>query len=192
MCQWLKRRKAKYRPLGGAFGRTDRVVAHRRAVGEVPALLRAQAALRHFGAKKGPDYTVRWVRHGNVSLLHHAALNDFAELTDWLIQHGADTEIFSSPSSSTPAYTPLMMACKFNCTRSACVLVNAGANVNVRVHDGLKGGGDLTPLHIAIQLGHMDLAAFNVWKVSSSKPWLTVTSGRSSSISSGNSPWSTT
>jgi hypothetical protein len=103
---------------------------------------------------------VRWVRHGNVSLLHHAALNDFAELTGWLIQHGADTEIFSSPSSSTPAYTPLMMACKFNCTRSACVLVNAGANVNVRVHDGLKGGGDLTPLHIAIQLGHMDLAAF--------------------------------
>jgi ankyrin repeat protein len=119
-----------------------------------------EAALRHFGAKKGPDYTVRWVRHGNVSLLHHAALNDFAELTGWLIQHGADTEIFSSPSSSTPAYTPLMMACKFNCTRSACVLVNAGANVNVRVHDGLKGGGDLTPLHIAIQLGHMDLAAF--------------------------------
>ena len=32
---------------------------------------------------------------GKCSLLHHAALNDFAELTGWLISHGAEMEQFT-------------------------------------------------------------------------------------------------
>ena len=118
-----------------------------------------EAALRHFGPDEGPKYTVRWAIPGNVSLLHHAALNDFAELAEWLVCRGAELEKFTNSVNGVPPFTPLMMACKWNCTRAACVLVNAGANVNVRVLDG-HGGGDLTPLHITIQLGHMELAAF--------------------------------
>jgi len=121
-----------------------------------------EAAVRHFGPVEGPMYTIRfkWQKQGSVTLLHHAALNDFEDLTEWLCAHGAEIDVFSrSTNTSNPPFTPLMMACKHNCTRAACVLVNAGADVNVRVPDG-NGGGDLTPLHISIQLGHTDLAAF--------------------------------
>ena len=123
-----------------------------------------EAALRHFGPVEGPMYTTRfkWQQQGSVTLLHHAALNDFEDLTEWLCAHGSEIDVFSrstNTKSSNPPFTPLMMACKHNCTRAACVLVNAGADINVRVPDG-NGGGDLTPLHISIQLGHTDLAAF--------------------------------
>jgi ankyrin repeat protein len=121
-----------------------------------------EAAIRHFGPVEGPKYTThwRWTKQGAVTLLHHAALNDFEELTEWLCAHGADVDSWSRSSNPVhPPFTPLMMACKHNCTRAACALVNAGADVNVRVPDG-KGGGDLTPLHITIQLNFTDLAAF--------------------------------
>ena len=121
-----------------------------------------EAAIRHFGPVDGPMYTThwRWTKQGAVTLLHHAALNDFEEVTEWLCAHGADLDAWSHSATPTqPPFTPLMMACKYNCTRAACALVNAGADVNVRVPDG-KGGGDLTPLHIAIQLNNTDLAAF--------------------------------
>lgn len=121
-----------------------------------------EAAIRHFGPKEGPMYTThwKWAPQGQVTLLHHAALNDFEDVVEWLCANGAEIDQFSySPNPQTPPFTPIMMACKHNCTRAACALVHAGADVNVRVPDG-NGSGDLTPLHICIQLMHTDLAAF--------------------------------
>ena len=45
-----------------------------------------EAAIKSFGPVEGPNYTThwRWTKQGAVTLLHHAALNDFEELTEWL------------------------------------------------------------------------------------------------------------
>ena len=66
---------------------------------------------------------------------------------EWLIQHGADTNVLSLPSNE--AITSLWCAAEYGYFRLAKLLLDAGADVNVA-----KASTGNTALYVAVQNGH--------------------------------------
>ncbi len=110
-----------------AFGKTDRL---RELLDANPEFVRARSA---------DDGTA----------LHFAAFFRQPEATRLLVERGADLETVASTFGNV---TPLHSACASGERESARILLEAGANPNVRQQGGF------TPLHAAAQNGDEELA----------------------------------
>ncbi|MCB1191228.1 MAG: ankyrin repeat domain-containing protein [Leptospiraceae bacterium] len=95
---------------------------------------------------KGAEANVL-IEDGN-SPLHHAAMAGYPDIVEFLIQKGGKADIHGINT-----YTPLHFAKN---VEVAELLLKAGADINA------KGWSDMSPLHIAVEYGNLDLVKFYI------------------------------
>ena len=83
----------------------------------------------------------------NVTLLHWAAINNHSEITQYLLQRGADCNAVGGELMSTP----LHWATRQGHVGIVVILLQAGADIEHRDGEGCAA------LHLAAQFGHITI-----------------------------------
>jgi 26S proteasome non-ATPase regulatory subunit 10 len=105
--------------MGDSFGGIYDTLLHKAVLAE--NIHRARILLRH-----GANPNVKNRFGGSLTPLHEAVRNRSAEMSDLLLQYGADVN-----SQTSNLDTPLYYAVRNNNTQIAALLIRHGANVNI-------------------------------------------------------------